>query len=535
MQGNNHPDDVDSMVRLYRRFRTWPLMLESVSIWAESDGHVDELAVVAGDLHERLLAGDTGSPELRSLGDRAELLRDRLVALNQRFSVLANEAARSAERFVRWGMFFSGLLITLVGVGVSWYLMRREAQTARALRESNERWTLATAAAGIGVFDWDLNRDQLTIDARAAALCGLPAQDTTLDGSALANRHVHAEDAPGLRRALRGAIEHPSPINIRCRVGPEPQRMRHLQLNARTRARDTGTRLIGIVSDVSDDVQAQQLRLEKESAERANRAKSSFLSRVSHELRTPLNAVLGFGQLMHTDPAEPLTAGQTRRLEHVLDAAHHLLELINDLLDITGLENDGVQLQQVAVRLDDVVSLGLAHVRPLAQAAQVEVTLRHTAGGDDLTVQGDAMRLRQCLEHVLANAVKFNRADGHVELTIGRDEASGDAADGPARAVIAVQDTGPGLSAQQLDRLFQPFDRLGAENSPVPGSGLGLVITQQLLQRMGGSLDVSSQPGRGTRVELRLPLWVPAEAAAPAAERGHPGSSWPDGAAPAGA
>ncbi len=499
IQGRNHPDDIDSMIRLYRRFSTHEPMSHSVPLWVEADEHVQELTQVGEDIHARVAAGEDNSPELQSLIDRAELLNARLTDLNARFADISSDAARTAERLMLWGMFITGTLITCVGLGLSWYLMRREARTARALRESNERWTLATEAAGIGVFDWDVSRDRVAIDARTALLCGLPPEAAVLNGTTLSKQHVHAEDEPRLRRALRSAVQNPAPLRIRCRVGTERTRFRHVQLNARTRTRGQVTRLIGIMSDVSDDVLAQQLRLDKESAERANRAKSSFLSRMSHELRTPLNAVLGFGQLLQTDPHEPLTPAQNQRMQHVLDAGQHLLELINDLLDITGLENDSVQLQRVALRLDEVIDTSLAHVQPLALAPQIAIHCVRDAGAEGLVVQGDAMRLRQGLEHLLANAVKYNRPGGRVDVAVQRRDGL---------AVLAVTDTGPGLTAEQLERLFQPFDRLGAENTRISGTGLGLVITQQLVQRMGGSLTVTSEPGRGTRVELQLPLWV---------------------------
>jgi signal transduction histidine kinase len=506
LQGHNHPDDIDSMVRLYRRFRDVAFMRDSAAIWADADAHIDELRALAELIRARFAEGDTDSAELQGLIAQIEPLNLRLTRLGERFATTLSDAARVAENLVLWGSLATGAALAAVGIGLSWYLMRREAQIARALRESTERWTLATEAAGIGVFDWDLGHDHVSVDARTAVLYGLPGRQATFDGRVLSHDRVHADDAPRLRQALQGATENRVPVRVRYRVQAAPGDWRHLQLNARTRVRGDVTRLIGIVSDVSDDVQAQQLRLDKESAERANREKSDFLSRVSHELRTPLNAVLGFAQLMHTDPFEPLTSSQNQRIQQVLDNGKHLLELINDLLDLTGMERDTLCLNPADVSLAPVVAASLAQVQKMARAAKVSTACRMDPGAEVLSVHVDAPRLEQALVHLLTNAVKYNRPGGQVELRVRRDAGS---------AVLAVRDTGAGMSAEQLERLFQPFDRLGAENTKVAGSGIGLAITQQLAQRMGGSLAVSSEPGNGTCAELRVPLRSPLEVSEP--------------------
>ncbi len=500
LRGGNHADDIDSMVRLYQRFRNVDFMAQAIDTWAEADSQLVELRTLAQQIRSRMRTGDTGSPELRAQLDAIEPLNDKLTGLSQRFSATLGTAARLAQGLMLWGTVLIGVMLGLLGFSLTSYLLRREARTARALRESNERWTLATEAAGIGVFDWDLGRDKVSIDARAAALIGLPDNDGELDGSELSSERVHADDAARLLRALRNAIDSPAPLHMRFRVGRANDNQRHLQIDARTRARGEVTRLIGIISDVSDDVQAEQLKLDRDGAERANRAKSELLSRVSHELRTPLNAVLGFAQLLQTDPVEPLTTTQHQRIQHVLDSGQHLLELVNDVLDLSRLERDTLHLDITELPLAPLLQASVEQVAPLARGAQVAMACELAPGTEALHVRADAQRLRQAVAHLLTNAIKYNRPGGQVALGLRCEDS---------QAVLEVRDTGIGMNPEQLARLFQPFDRLGAERSKVTGSGLGLVITQQLVQRMGGTLTLQSEPGQGTCAALRVPLADP--------------------------
>jgi PAS domain S-box-containing protein len=499
VQGGNHPDDVDSMIRLFQRFREVEFMDRAVRIWAQADEAIDALDMLANRIRTEVQRGDAGAQELQRLVLQVGQLDERLTQLELDFSATLGQASRLAQTLILWVLVVTSGALALVGIGLTTQLLSREATTARALRESNERWTLATEAAGIGVFDWDLGRDRVSVDARAAALYGLPREDAVLDGRRLSRELVHEDDAGPLRRALHGTLDDPQPLHIRYRVHLPDGRVRHLQLDARTRVRGDVTRLIGILSDVSDDVQAEQLRLEREGALRVSRAKTTFLSRASHELRTPLNAVLGFAQLLQSDPDEPLTPKQRQRVQQVLDSGQQLLELIDDILDLTGLEAETLRLHTREVPLAEVLAGTLARTRSLADERGVDLVPLY--GHEPLPwVKADAQRLQQSLQHLLSNAVKYNRPGGRVDLCVDSDGEM---------ATVSVRDTGRGIAAAQLDRLFQPFDRLGAEGGKVRGSGLGLVIARQLLRRMGGDLVVSSEEGLGTCAELSIPLARP--------------------------
>ena len=256
------------------------------------------------------------------------------------------------------------------------------------------------------------------------------------------------------------------------------------------------THLLGISLDITEQrIAAEALRAAKAEAERANKAKSQFLSNMSHELRTPLNAVLGFAQLLELDRAAPLKPHQVEYVRQILRGGHHLLSLVNELLDLTSIDGGrmSMNLEPVSVRalLTECQSLVLAS----AQECQVSVTLDPASQGDCWVV-ADRLRLKQVALNLLSNAIKYNKRNGSVELGWGDD----------ANYVrISVTDTGPGLSPEQLGRLFQPFERLGAGNSAILGFGIGLTLSRHLISAMHGEVGVDSAVGRGSTFWLRLP------------------------------
>jgi signal transduction histidine kinase/ActR/RegA family two-component response regulator len=261
-------------------------------------------------------------------------------------------------------------------------------------------------------------------------------------------------------------------------------------------------------------LEAERARAEAEQArgqaEEASRAKSEFVSRMSHELRTPLNAVLGFSQLLAMDELE---GRQREAVEQINKGGRHLLELINEVLDIASIEAGRLSLSIEPVDLETVVDEAVGLVRPLAGERGVKVETVRIQG----TVLADRQRLKQILLNLLSNAVKYDRPGGSVRVdVIGSGQAYR----------IRVSDTGQGIDPAMLERLFTPFDRLGAEASGVEGTGVGLALSRRLAEAMGGTVGVESQPGRGST------FWVELEAAAESAAKPAPEDLGAGGADP---
>ncbi len=231
-----------------------------------------------------------------------------------------------------------------------------------------------------------------------------------------------------------------------------------------------------------------------EEAQRANRAKSEFLSRMSHELRTPLNAILGFGQLLEMDG---LKADQKESVEHILKGGRHLLSLIDEVLDISRIESGKLQLSVEDVNVLEVIAEAIDLVRPMA--AQREIHVSCDEGSEEVTVLADRQRLKQVVLNLLTNAVKYNREKGLITISCSVEVDS---------VTIAVTDTGLGIPAASLDRLFVPFDRLDADQS-IEGTGLGLSLSCNLMRSMNGSIAVDSIEEEGTTFTLRLPPGEP--------------------------
>ena len=269
--------------------------------------------------------------------------------------------------------------------------------------------------------------------------------------------------------------------------------------------------MLTLGADVTEARAAEHAREARITAEAASRAKTEFLSRMSHELRTPLNAMLGFAQLMQADVREPLGERQRQRVDLVVDAGWHLLDLVGDVLDVSRIEAGQVNLELRAVAVGEVLDATTSLSQALALRRGVTLRADYRAR-DAAAVHADGLRLRQVLLNLLSNAIKYNRPGGTVHVDVVRDGG---------QLAIEIIDDGIGMTAQQLERLFEPFNRLGRERGEVEGTGLGLALSLQLVQLMHGRLEIDSEQQRGTRVRVVLPQDViPAaepEPAAPAA------------------
>jgi signal transduction histidine kinase/CheY-like chemotaxis protein len=255
----------------------------------------------------------------------------------------------------------------------------------------------------------------------------------------------------------------------------------------------------------------EELQVARREAERANRAKSEFLSRMSHELRTPLNAIMGFSQLLEMDV---LDGGQRDQVRQIVKAGRHLLGLINEVLDIARIEAGTIALSPEPIVVHDAVAEAVELIRPIADERKVALGSVPSPERDHV-VLADRQRLKQVLLNLLANAVKYNRRDGRVDVSLEEPH--------PGRVRVAVRDTGPGIAPELLDRLFVPFDRIGAERTQLEGTGLGLALARRLAEAMQGTIGVHSTVGVGSTFWVELPQAPPS--ALPAVEPPAPAAS----------
>ena len=317
---------------------------------------------------------------------------------------------------------------------------------------------------------------------------------------------VHPDDRDDVAslfiRMVTGAVSH---LHLRYRARHAEGHWVTVDSRAQTVLDGEGhfAGAVVVSRDITNKLESEQrLQVSRETAEQASRAKSDFLSRMSHELRTPLNSILGFAQLLQMDD---LPGQQADAVDHILRAGRHLLDLIDEVLDIARIESGYLELTLVPVAVDEIVSEALELTNPIA--ARAEVVIRSGVDArDGYVVTADRQRLMQVLLNLLSNAVKYNRPGGRVDVTCGHS--------GPGRLRLAVADTGRGIRCEDLDRVFVPFDRLGLEHTGIEGSGVGLALSQHLCERMGGELGVDSVAGVGSTFVVELPSPQPAAVAA---------------------
>ncbi|MBU1224226.1 MAG: PAS domain-containing protein [Gammaproteobacteria bacterium] len=319
---------------------------------------------------------------------------------------------------------------------------------------------------------------------------------------------VHPDDRDKVRESENRA-EQTGRHDVVHRIVRPDGTVRHVHELAQmeTDAAGNRLRLAGTVQDVTERVEVEQaLMALSEEADRANRAKSDFLSSMSHELRTPMNAILGFGQLMEYDAALP--EEHQDNVQEILRAGRHLLELINEVLDLAKVESGHIDLSLEPVEVCPIVEECLGLVGPLADQRDIQLSHKGLKGA---AVRADRTRLKQALLNLLSNAIKYNRDKGSVHIEIQLEDTD--------RLRIRVTDSGPGIPAARLAELFQPFNRLVAEYSDIEGTGIGLTITRRIVELMGGSVDVESELGVGSTFWIELPL-----ESAPASVRTHTGA-----------
>jgi len=324
-------------------------------------------------------------------------------------------------------------------------------------------------------------------------LYGLAPEHVRDNAQALHDR-IHPEDLPRVRASIAESARVLSPWRLEFRAQTHDGTRWHEGHAMPERESDGGTLWYGYIVDITERKRYQEALVSVEAAQRANAAKTEFLSRMSHELRTPLNAVLGFAQLMQIDETQSMSDVQRARIGHIERAGTHLLAMINDVLDLSRIEAGTMPLSpeplSAASVLDDALTL------VASQAHNAGVKLAPPTASRELWLHAVRVRLRQVLANLLSNAIKYNRSGG---LVHARADRVGN------EVAIAITDTGIGLGPDQLAHLWEPFNRLGAERTTVEGTGIGLALSQRMVQMMDGRIDVQSQAGRGSCFTVHLP------------------------------
>ena len=357
-----------------------------------------------------------------------------------------------------------------------------------ALRENENKLAQAQAIAHLGYWERDLITDRLMWSSETNRVFGLSPEED-VNNFARFQELIYPEDRDMVMQAIGVALRGGPRYEVEYRVvWPSGEvRFVYSQGDVILDEADQPRRMFGTVQDVTERKLVDEVK-------RASKAKSEFLSRMSHELRTPLNAILGFGQLLERQKP---TEVQRKRVGYILSAGKHLLDLINEVLDISRIEAGRMQLSLEPVCVADALEETLDLMRPLATERSIQLSASADIDAG-VHVLADRQRFKQVLVNLLNNAVKYTPFFGGVAVSYH--------VPGNEKVRVLVSDTGPGIPAEKLARLFTPFERLGAEQSSIEGTGLGLALSQRLMDAMGGSIGVESAVGKGSTFWIELPL-----------------------------
>ncbi len=374
-------------------------------------------------------------------------------------------------------------------------------QAEDALRESESRQERIIQSSNDGIWEWYAKKGGFHFSSRCWELIGFNANDDEItqgeDKLVVWRKHIHPQDLAKFDQALADHMAGKGPFDIEYRLIGKDKALHWVRGRGRASFDGQGRpiRMSGANMDMTQIKLAEERVIQaKVAAEKANQAKSEFLSSMSHELRTPLNAILGYTQLFEYDLN--LTQQQMTNMREIRKAGDHLLQLINDVLDLAKIESGKMTVSLEPVLVARIISEAFTLVQPQADARGIRL-YASIKSFENHYVIADNIRYKQALINLLSNAIKYNNMGGEVEVKL---QLSG------KMLRLGVRDNGKGIPANRQAEVFQPFNRLSAEFTNIEGSGVGLVITKQLVEMMNGRLDFVSAEGKGTEFWIDLPL-----------------------------
>ena len=502
--GENHEDDIDRMITLFRLFRGWGPFAAAVTDWQAGDAKVAVLIELGERLDQRIRDGSLDADSRARLLDAIDRLDDGLTPLENTFSTHMGEAARAASRLVILGLSTTMILLWTIGMVLAARLLGQQRALDRQLETSERRFRDYAEVASDWYWETDPQNRIVFLSERFFAVSGAAAQ-ATLGQAAGDFVSAHAADPAALRNATV-FTERRSFRNLHLRFTRSDGTIGYWSLAGRPRQDPDGNFLgyRGIGADISAAVNdALALRDAKNAAEAGNRAKSEFVANMSHELRTPLNAILGFSEIIKDRLFGP--DATERYFDYTGDihaSAKHLLAIIDDILDLSKIEAGRNLLEESVVSVTEITQAARLLLRDRFEKAGLTLLVEVPEPAPQLCV--DPRKFKQALLNLLTNALKFTPRGGTVTLAASFD------AEG--RFGFLVRDTGIGIAADNIDLVLSPFGQVASVLSrDHQGTGLGLPLARSLIELHGGQLSLTSELGVGTA----MTLWLPASRVVP--------------------
>ena len=376
------------------------------------------------------------------------------------------------------------------------------------LRASEDRLRISQEFANIGTWDWNIISGELYWSDQIWPLFGFDKENITTTYDNFIDS-VHPDDKELVINAITDCRENSNAYDIEHRVVWPDGRIHWLHESGNMVHDSNGdsVHMLGVVRDITAfKTTEQEMIVAREEAEKANLAKSQFLSSMSHELRTPMNAIIGFSQLLKRSDIQPLTELQSSNVDEIMVAGKHLMNLIDEVLNLSKIESGHIELSLSNVNVISVIKESLQLIMPLAQKRGIEIAIiiknevieLAQLEKENYSAYIDETRFKQIILNLLSNAVKYNNENG--KITLAYDEPK----DGLFR--VSITDTGNGLNIKQQEQLFTAFNRLGLEKTMVEGFGIGLVITKKLVDHMDGNIGIHSKVGEGSTFWFELPI-----------------------------